>query len=89
MKEPKNALIKQYQTMLKMDGVSLEFEEETLDAIAKTNSKNRYKLRAIIEEIMLDIMYHVPNEKTYQSVLLLKRVEHRTNANLLSKSKLA
>jgi|SRR5690554_608273 ATP-dependent Clp protease ATP-binding subunit ClpX len=94
LKEPKNALIKQYQTMLKMDGVSLEFEEEALDAIARKAHKQKTGargLRAIIEEIMLDVMYHVPNEKDLSKCIITKDVvDTRANAKFIkSKSKLA
>src|SRR5690554_3452369 len=94
LKEPKNALIKQYQTMLKMDGVSLEFEEEALDAIARKAHKQKTGargLRAIIEEIMLDVMYNVPNEKDLSKCIITKDVvDTRANAKFIkSKSKLA
>ena len=57
LQEPKNAIIKQYQKMFNMDGVTLEFEEEAIEAIAETANKQKTGargLRAIIENIMLD-----------------------------------
>lgn len=62
--EPKNAIVKQYQCLMKMDGVDLEFEDEAIDLIAKEALKRKTgarALRSIVEEIMLDIMYEVPS----------------------------
>ncbi|OGI03812.1 MAG: ATP-dependent protease ATP-binding subunit ClpX [Candidatus Melainabacteria bacterium GWF2_37_15] len=63
---PKNAIIKQYQELLKMDNVKLEFEQEAIKQIAKEALKRKTgarALRSIVEEIMLDIMYEVPSRK--------------------------
>ncbi len=64
LSEPKNALIKQYQALLNMDNVQLEFDQEALQAIAteaiKRNTGAR-GLRAIIESVMLDIMFEAPS----------------------------
>jgi ATP-dependent Clp protease ATP-binding subunit ClpX len=62
--EPKNALVKQYQKLLEMDNVSLEFEPDALDTIAKEAIKRNTGargLRAIIEGIMLDVMFEIPS----------------------------
>ena len=64
LKEPKNALIKQYQHFLSMDDVELVFEEEALEAIAEEALRRETGargLRAIIEGIMRDVMYEVPS----------------------------
>lgn len=64
--EPKNALVKQYQKLLEMDEVQLEFTEEALREIAKEAIKRNTGargLRAIIESIMLDVMYDVPSRQ--------------------------
>ncbi len=64
--EPKNAIIKQYQELLNIDGVKLEFEEEAVKEIAKEAIKRKTgarALRSIVEEIMLDIMYEVPSRE--------------------------
>lgn len=64
LKEPRNALIKQYQHFLAMDDVQLEFEDASLDAIAEEALKRNAGargLRAIIEEIMRNVMYDVPS----------------------------
>ena len=66
LQEPKNALVKQYQTMLKMDGVDLSFEPEALTRVAeialdrKTGARG---LRAILEDTMLDVMYEIPSRE--------------------------
>ncbi len=63
--EPKNAIVKQYQKMLELDGVELEFDLDALTAIAETTLKRRTGargLRAIMENIMMDTMYHAPSD---------------------------
>ncbi|MCD7779491.1 MAG: ATP-dependent Clp protease ATP-binding subunit ClpX [Candidatus Gastranaerophilales bacterium] len=64
--EPKNALLKQYQCLLNMDGVELNFEPEAVDLIAAEAIKRKTgarALRSIIEEIMIDIMYDIPSDE--------------------------
>ena len=61
--EPKNAIIKQYQCLLAMDGVELDFEPEAIDLIAQKALKRKTgarALRSIVEELMLDVMYDIP-----------------------------
>ena len=62
--EPKNAIIKQYQQLLNMDGVKLEFDDESIKLIAQEAIKRKTgarALRSIVEELMLEIMYEVPS----------------------------
>ncbi len=64
--QPKNALLKQYQCLLNMDGVELKFEPEAVDLIAAEAIKRKTgarALRSIVEEIMLDVMYAVPEQE--------------------------
>ncbi len=64
--EPKNALVKQYKELFRVEGVDLQFTDEALDAMAKeaVNRKSGARgLRAIMEETMLDIMYEIPSKK--------------------------
>ncbi len=71
--KPKNALVKQYQSLLKMDGVELEFEDEAILEIAKKALKRNTGargLRSIIEEIMTDIMYEVPSDDTVEKCVV-------------------
>ena len=73
MKEPKNAILKQYQKLLELDEVSLEFDDSALSAIAKKAMEKKTgarALRSIIEEYMLDIMYEIPKDDNIGSVLI-------------------
>ena len=73
LKEPKNAIIKQYQKLLELDEVKLEFDEGALRAIAGKASERELGargLRAIIEEYMLDIMYEIPKDDNIGSVTI-------------------
>ena len=73
LKEPKNAIIKQYQKLLELDEVKLEFTDEALHAIAKQAKQRELgarALRAIIEEFMLDIMYEIPKDDNIGEVII-------------------
>lgn len=85
--EPKNAVLKQYQALLKMDGVDLEFEPEAVDLIAKEAIKRKTgarALRSIVEEIMLDVMYDVPTKENIDKfVVTADMVKNRKNAEVV------
>ena len=85
--EPKNAVLKQYQALLKMDGVDLEFEPEAVDLIAKEAIKRKTgarALRSIVEEIMLDVMYDVPTKENIDKfVVTADIVKNRKNAEVV------
>ncbi len=71
--EPKNALIKQYQKLLSFDNVRLRFAENALKAIAKKATQRKTGargLRAILEEVMLDVMYEIPSQKGIKECLI-------------------
>lgn len=75
LKEPKNAILKQYQKLLELDEVKLEFEEEALHAIAEKAMEKKTgarALRAIIEEFMLDIMYEIPKDDSIGQVIITR-----------------
>ena len=75
LKEPKNAILKQYQKLLALDEVKLEFNDDALHAIAKKALKKdtgARALRAIIEEFMLDIMYEIPKDDNIGEVIITK-----------------
>ena len=75
LKEPKNAILKQYQKILELDEVKLEFDEGALEAIAEQALKKKTgarALRAIIEKFMLDIMYEIPKDDTIGSVTITR-----------------
>lgn len=85
--EPKNAVLKQYKCLLEMDGVELEFEPEAIDLIAqealKRNTGAR-ALRAIVEEIMLDVMYDVPSkENKGKFTVTADMVKNRNSGELI------
>lgn len=80
LKEPKNAILKQYQKLLALDEVKLEFDDEALAAIAEKALERKTgarALRAIIEEFMLDIMYEIPKDDNIGSVVITRDyIEH-------------
>ena len=80
--EPKNAVIKQYQCLLKMDGVDLKFDNDAIDLIAKEALKRKTGARAlksIVEEIMLDIMYNVPTQDIKEYIVTADLVKAKTS----------
>ena len=85
--EPKNAIIKQYQCLLQMDGVGLEFEPDAIEEIAKEAIKRKTgarALRSIVEELMLDVMYDVPTKENIKTFKITKEmVENRNKAELI------
>ena len=75
LKEPKNAILKQYQKLLLLDEVKLEFEDDALRAIAKKameKDTGARGLRSIIEDFMLDIMYEIPKDENIGTVTITK-----------------
>lgn len=85
--EPKNALVKQYQKLFEMDDTILEFEPEALEAIAdKALQRNTGArgLRAILEEIMLDVMFEIPSSTNIEKCIITKdTVEKNTQPQLI------
>ena len=75
LKEPKNAILKQYQKLLALDEVQLEFEDDALTAIAEKaleKDTGARALRSIIEEFMLDIMYEIPKDENIGKVTITR-----------------
>lgn len=85
--EPKSALVKQFQKLMRMDNVQLEFDREALVAIAREAYRRKTgarALRGIIEELMLDVMYELPSRKDVKRCMITKEmVEQRSTAELL------
>ncbi|NJP10471.1 MAG: ATP-dependent protease ATP-binding subunit ClpX [Leptolyngbyaceae cyanobacterium RU_5_1] len=85
--EPRNALVKQYQKLLKMDNVLLEFRSEAIRAIAQEAYRRKTgarALRSIVEELMLDVMYELPSRKDVTRCTITREmVEKRSTAELL------
>ncbi len=77
MTQPKNAIVKQFESLLKMDGVKLEIKEDALKEIAKlavSQNTGARGLRSIIEDSLMDLMYKVPDQKDLYKVLINKDV---------------
>ena len=75
--EPKNALVKQYQKLFEIDGVVLEFKDEALHAVAKEAVRRKTGargLRAILEDIMLNVMYDIPSRDDITKCVITKDV---------------
>jgi ATP-dependent Clp protease ATP-binding subunit ClpX len=73
--EPKNALVKQYQALFMLENVVLEFREDALQAIAKKamdRNTGARGLRSILEDILLDVMFEIPSQKTIEKVIIDK-----------------
>ena len=88
--QPKNAILKQYQCLLKMDGVELNFDPEAVDIIAKEAIKRKTgarALRSIVEEIMLDVMYDIPSQEEVREFTItkdmVKAYENNSEAELI------
>ncbi len=85
--EPRNALIKQYQKLMNMDNVQLEFHTDAITAIAREAYRRKTgarALRAIVEELMLEIMYELPSRKDLtRCVITPEMVEKLSSAELL------
>jgi len=81
LKEPKNAILKQYQKLLALDEVQLVFEDGALEAIAEKALEKKTgarALRAIIEDFMLDIMYEIPKDDSIGKVTITRDyIEHK------------
>jgi ATP-dependent Clp protease ATP-binding subunit ClpX len=92
LKEPKNALTKQYAKLFDMENVHLKFTEEALKAIAREAMKRKSGargLRAILENIMLDIMYDIPSQPNIKEVVISDDVVDRNEPPIVVYSKAA
>ncbi|MDC3075399.1 ATP-dependent Clp protease ATP-binding subunit ClpX [Pelagibacteraceae bacterium] len=77
MTQPKNAIVKQFESLMKMDGVKLEIKEDALQEIAKlavTQNTGARGLRSIIEDSLMDLMYKIPDQKDLYKVVINKEV---------------
>ncbi|WP_216904244.1 ATP-dependent protease ATP-binding subunit ClpX [Synechococcus sp. CCY 9618] len=85
--EPRDALVKQFQTLLSMDNVRLDFEPGAVEAIAAEAHRRKTgarALRGIVEELMLDVMYDLPSRRDVQSFTITRElVEQRSKAKVL------
>ena len=87
LKEPKNAILKQYKKLLAMDEVKLSFDDEALEAIAEKaleKDTGARALRAILEEYMLDIMYEIPKDDSIGEVVITgEYIRHTVGPRIL------
>ena len=75
LKEPKNAILKQYQKLFSYDRVDLRYEDEAVDAIAEKalqRGTGARGLRSIMEKTMMDVMYEIPSDETIVSCVITK-----------------
>jgi ATP-dependent Clp protease ATP-binding subunit ClpX len=83
LKEPKNSLVKQYQTMLEFENVQLRFTDDAIEAIAEealSRNVGARGLKIIIEDLMLDVMYQIPSDEDIEECVITKDVvKHHTN----------
>ena len=87
LKEPKNAILKQYQKLLALDEVKLEFDDSALRAIARNameKDTGARALRAIIEEFMLDIMYEIPKDDSIGQVTITESYIQGTGGPIIT-----
>lgn len=86
LKEPKNALVRQYQKLMELEGVSLTFTDDALVAVAKEAARRKTGargLRSILEESMLDIMYDIPSQEQVKEVVVSEEVVLKKNTPLI------
>jgi len=86
MKEPKNAILKQYQKLLALDEVNLVFDNSALEAIAEkaiAKKTGARAIRSIIEEFMLDIMYEIPKDDNIGKVTITGDYINKTGGPII------
>ncbi len=81
LREPKNALTKQYHKLFELDGVELDFQEEALELVAKKSMERKTGargLRAIMEKSLMDLMYKTPSDETIRKCIITKEAVEGT-----------
>ena len=84
--EPKNSLVRQYQALFELDGIELKFEDSALEAIADKSMERKTGargLRAIMESVLMDIMYTSPSDESISSLYYYKRGSRRKRPPVL------
>jgi len=83
LREPKNSLVKQYQTMLEFENVQLRFTDDAIEAIAEealARNVGARGLKIIIEDLMLEVMYQIPSDDDIEECVITRDVvKHHTN----------
>ena len=88
---PKNAIIKQYQKLLAIDGIILSFDDDALQTLAKKAYKRKTGargLRAILEQIMLDVMYELPQNKEIKEYRITREIIESGDVKILDQLEL-
>lgn len=86
--EPKNSLVKQYQKLMRMDDIELQFEQGALEAVAKKSIQLKTGargLRSVMENIMMDFMFEVPNDKSIGNIVVDKDCVEKGNSPKITK----
>ena len=86
LKEPRNAILKQYEKLLRMDEVQLVFEDDALEAIAEKAMEKHTgarALRAVLEEYMQDIMYEIPKDDNIGRVTITRAYIDKTGGPVI------
>ena len=86
LKEPRNALVKQYQRLFELDQVELRFEDDAIEEIAKKALERKTGargLRSIMENVLMDVMYQIPSDDTIQLCIVTKEVIDGTSEPLV------
>tara|TARA_B110000116_G_scaffold237498_1_gene223733 strand:- start:567 stop:1058 length:492 start_codon:yes stop_codon:yes gene_type:complete len=86
MREPKNAIIKQFEALFKMDNVQLEIKDDALIEIAKLavlRKTGARGLRSIMEELLLDLMYETPDQKDLKKIVINRDVVIKKNKPIM------
>ncbi len=86
MLEPKNSIIKQYQTLFKMDGVELKFEKKALEKIAELTIERKTGargLRSIIESVLQPLMFETPSDTTVKKITITAKTVEGSNAEIV------
>ena len=86
MTEPKNAILKQFEVLFKMDNVELEIKNEALIEIAKLAVERKTGargLRSIMEDLLVDLMYEAPDQKNLKKIVINKDVVMKKNKPML------
>lgn len=87
---PKNAIIKQYQRLFEFENVRLKFSDDALKAISRQAMARKVGargLRMILEELMLDLMYHLPSQKKVKEFEVTREMVEKRNVSLATMDK--
>ena len=92
LREPKNSLVKQYKKLFEIDGITLDFDDEAIEAIAEKSLERKTGargLRAIMEDTLMDLMYRIPSDENIVRCLITKNKKEKKEALLEYKNKSA